>query len=287
MLLLNDYYVYEHIRNDNNTCFYVGKGRNRRAEYKTRNEHHDRIVKKYGMHVNIIKDNLSEEEAYKLEEETIRKYVFELGYGIDIIGYNNKKVEPGHLTNHTFGGEKNYGRVHTEEWKERHSLDMMGEKNPAYGVNYWETFLENKKDEIKSKISKASSGKNNPMYGISPKNRMNDETYKNWYNKKVEQSQGSKNPNYGNDKLRKKLENNPELKLKYYSRPGGQNGRAKGVILYDVNWNYIDEFDCMTNCAKWIKEKENIKTGINCMITNIRLAIENNHTYKNYNYKFK
>lgn len=31
-----DYYVYEHIRLDNNTCFYVGKGRGER--YKSKKE---------------------------------------------------------------------------------------------------------------------------------------------------------------------------------------------------------------------------------------------------------
>ena len=78
---MNDYYVYEHIRLDNNTCFYVGKGRKNRAYIKTRNKAHDEIAKKYGMKVKIIKDNLTEDEALLLEYETIKKYI-DLGYSL-------------------------------------------------------------------------------------------------------------------------------------------------------------------------------------------------------------
>ena len=59
MIQINDYYVYEHIRLDNNTCFYVGKGRGKRYKYKSRNEHHDRVANKYGMKSVIIKDKLT------------------------------------------------------------------------------------------------------------------------------------------------------------------------------------------------------------------------------------
>ena len=43
----NKYCVYEHIRLDNNQCFYVGKGTIKRANSMIRNEHHNRIVEKY------------------------------------------------------------------------------------------------------------------------------------------------------------------------------------------------------------------------------------------------
>ena len=84
---MNDYYVYEHIRNDNNSCFYVGKGHGKRAYSKSRNEHHNRIARKCGMTVNIVKENLSEEEAFKLEHELICDYVFNKG-GASLTLYN-------------------------------------------------------------------------------------------------------------------------------------------------------------------------------------------------------
>ena len=85
--------------------------------------------------------------------------------------------------------------------------------------------------------------------------------------------------------VKKKLSENPELKNKYYSRPNGQNGRAKKVELYDVNYNYISSFDCMSECAKYLKDKHNIKTNINTMITAIKNAALNNKVYKEYRYK--
>ena len=182
---MNDYYVYEHIRLDNNTCFYVGKGHGNRSNYYSRNEHHDRIADKVGMKVNIVRDNLSEDDAYRLERELIHHYVFDLGYGIDIIGYNNNINENGHLTNHTFGGDGSYGMVHSEEWRKQHSIDMTGENNPMYGINIWDTYSDDKKNEIRSRLSELNSKENNNMYGISPKERMDNETYKKWRNKLV------------------------------------------------------------------------------------------------------
>lgn len=282
----NDYYVYEHIRLDNNTCFYVGKGRGKRATYKERNEHHNRIVEKYGMKVKIIADNLSEEEAYNLEYETICNYVFNLGYGIDIIGYNNRNEEPGHLTNHTFGGDGSKGMVHSEEWRLQHSNDMTGDKNPAFGKNYWETYSKDKAEMLKEKLSIASSGKHNPMYGISPKDRMSEETYAIWLEKRRLNSIGEKNPNYGNDTLHNRVKDNPELRIQYYSRPGSQNGRARKIEIYDINMNYINTFDTIGECASWIKDELHLDSKIDGIRSNITQRTKKNLPYRNYYFKF-
>lgn len=274
--------VYEHIRLDNNQCFYVGKGTLKRAKSMIRNEHHNRVVKSVGATVNIIKDNLTEEEAYDLEREVIENYVFNLGYGIDIIGYNNNPSKKGHLTNHSFGGDgSSSGSVHTEEWKAEHSKRMIGENNPAFGINYWDYRSEEENNILREKFSKLNSGENNPMYGISPKERMNEETYNKWYKKRIENSIGSKNPNYGNDTLHNKIKDNPELRKQYYSRPGGQNGAAKSIKLYDIDYNYISDFECVSYCAQWIKENYNITSNITSMITSIKNATLNNRPYKN------
>lgn len=287
---MNDFYVYEHIRQDNNTCFYVGKGRGNRAYNKTRNTHHDRIVEKYGMIVNIVADGLDEEEAYALEKERIEYYVFELGYGIDIIGFNNQEDESGHLTNHTFGGDGSYGMIHTEEWKKQHSIDMTGSKNPMYGINLWDSYTNEKASEIKSKISNASSGENNPMYKISPKERMDSETYLTWLDKtknRLHSQIGDKNPNYKNTTLRDKLEANPELKMQYYSRPGGQNGRARTISVYDLEHNYLNTFSCIKDCALWMKDTQGVKAKIDSMRPWIVKAATEGTTYKKLHFKFE
>lgn len=246
---IKDYYVYEHIRLDNNTCFYVGKGHGKRCNYVSRNVHHDRIVSKFGMKVNIVKDNLSEDEAYQLEKELIHHYVFDLGYGIDIIGYNNNPNEKGHLTNHTFGGDGSYGMVHTDEWRKQHSADM--------------------------------SGKNNPMYGISPKNRMSEKKYDEWLKKTVNRLKsqtGVNNPNYGNKTLHNKIKDNPQLRIKYYSRKGSQNGRAKKVFMYDINKNFLKQFDYIGECYKWIKESFSLSSKIDSIRGSITESIKNKKT---------
>lgn len=284
----NRFCVYEHIRLDNNQCFYVGKGTLRRAKSMVRNEHHNRIVESVGAKVNIIKDNLTESEAYELEKQVIHNYVFKYGYGIDIIGYNNNPNENGHLTNHSFGGDgSSSGHVHSEQWKNEHSKRMMGENNPAYGINYWNYLSDEKKEEIKNKLSIQNSGKNNSMYGISPKERMSDKVYEEWYQKKSNNSKGNKNPNYGNNALHKKLLKYPELKIEYYSRAGKQNGRSKEIALYDIEWNHIKNFECMTYCAQWIKDHYKINARITSMITSIKDATLNNRPYKKlFRFKF-
>ena len=61
------FYIYEHIRLDNNTCFYVGKGTGNRAYDLDRSNFHNGVCKEYGCRVKIIKDGLTEEEAFELE----------------------------------------------------------------------------------------------------------------------------------------------------------------------------------------------------------------------------
>lgn len=121
----NDYYVYGHIRPDNNTYYYIGKGRERRAYLKSRNQLHDEVMNKYGLKIEIIKDNLTEEEAYQEEYNVINKLINEQGYGIDINGLrgNNKNK---FLTNKTFG-----------------SQGSIGISNPQYGVSPKERLKEN------------------------------------------------------------------------------------------------------------------------------------------------
>lgn len=88
------FYVYEHWRPDKGTCFYVGKGKNKRAwDMKNmRNRHHMAVVSKlvsmgFCVDVRIVQKHLDEDAAFKAEIALIEHY------GIE------------NLTNMTSGGE--------------------------------------------------------------------------------------------------------------------------------------------------------------------------------------
>ena len=151
------YYVYEHIRLDKMEPFYIGKGKGERAYDLYRNDHHDAITDEYGHAVVIIADNLTEEEAYWLERDTIEDYVFNLGYGIDIEGHNDYNHVLPHLTNMNWGGEGTSGIKLSEQTRRKMSESQKGRKNS---------------EEHNKNISKATKGKNNPMWGKpSPRRR--------------------------------------------------------------------------------------------------------------------
>lgn len=97
---MNNFYVYIHRKKSNNEIFYVGKGRKKRAYgIHGRSSHWNNIVNKYGRIVEILKDNLTETEAFNLEMQTIKEY-------------KNKNIN---LCNKTDGGEGMTGFKHSTE----------------------------------------------------------------------------------------------------------------------------------------------------------------------------
>lgn len=99
----NKYYVYGYVRLDTNTYFYIGKGKNKRyLNIKDRSHHFKNILNKTECVVEILYDNLTENEAFELEKQTIYDLVFNEGYGIDIQGIENYDY---YLVNCTWGGE--------------------------------------------------------------------------------------------------------------------------------------------------------------------------------------
>lgn len=74
----NRFYVYEHLKPNTGEVFYIGKGcKNRAYETRSRNNHWTNIVNKYGLEVNIIYNNLTNQEAGQKEVDLINFYGLE------------------------------------------------------------------------------------------------------------------------------------------------------------------------------------------------------------------
>lgn len=69
------YYVYEYYIKQTGEVFYVGKGRDNRYKDLNRNDIFRRISESYEIDVKKIKTNLTEQQAFNLEEETIKNYL--------------------------------------------------------------------------------------------------------------------------------------------------------------------------------------------------------------------
>lgn len=126
----NKFYVYEHWRLDRDECFYVGKGKGRRAYVmKDRNGHHKAIQAKviregFAIEIRMVAMGLSEKEAFSIECERI---CFWRNVGID-------------LANMTDGGDGISGFKMSIDAKEKMSrakrgrpgmITMLGKKHSA------------------------------------------------------------------------------------------------------------------------------------------------------------
>lgn len=110
---LNSFYVYVHYRKGTNVPFYVGKGKgNRCSVFSGRTEYWNRVKNKYDVEIDIPFSNLSEEEAFQLEIQTIAEFRY--------FGYE--------LCNFTNGGEGVSGYVTSEETKLKLSKALKGKK---------------------------------------------------------------------------------------------------------------------------------------------------------------
>lgn len=181
----NDYYVYEWFDVDTGEILYVGKGRNNRWKHKNRNKKFKEYIKNHNCDVRKVKENMSEEDAYALEKQTILKY------------RHNSSI----LCNIDDGG--------------RDLPVLKGEKNP--------------------------------MYHISPKERMDEETYKKWRFDRKSMC-GENNPNYGKHTLKERKQSAEHI----LHKSGERNGRAKRIIVQDLNGNDIGTFGCKKDFVMYL-----------------------------------
>lgn len=131
------FYVYGHFSKDNNSLFYIGKGKeHRKGEKYNRSIVWKRYVAKHGFAgAQILYDNLTEDEAFKIEKELISLYG-RIGLG-------------GFLVNLTDGGEGSVGWHPSKETREKmssvrkgkplsekHKLNLTNANKARIGVKY-------------------------------------------------------------------------------------------------------------------------------------------------------
>ena len=138
---MNDFYIYAHYKPDDDTPFYIGKGRRKRAYQKYgRSLWWHRIVNKYGCKIEILYGGLTELSAFDLETSLI-------------CCYGRHDLGEGQLINHTDGGEGPTGYRHSTKTKNLQRMATLGKI---------------RSDETKEKMRNAQLGQKNPRYGKSP-----------------------------------------------------------------------------------------------------------------------
>lgn len=133
-------YVYKHTTKDTNVVFYIGIGsgkKYKRANSKCkRNKYWHNIVNKHDFIVEIIKDDITWEEACKTEIELIKKY-------------GRKDLNEGTLVNMTNGGDGRFGYIASIETREKMKKSHIGKVNKLKGTPIKEEVKEKIKDSLK------------------------------------------------------------------------------------------------------------------------------------------
>lgn len=181
----NKYYVYEWFIVPTGEVFYVGKGCGGR--YKTLSSRNKFFLDMYNTHdcdVRIIEDQLYEDDAYELEHSTVRWYREHTNY---------------RLTNQTDGGDGTRGYKPSEEQKGKIGLYF---KKKWEDATWRQNIISQRHDpdstyqsqEFKQKISSLVSGEKNPNYG----NYWTEEMKENLRQKQKESCRyvGTRNPNH-------------------------------------------------------------------------------------------
>lgn len=233
-----NYYVYLHKRKTDLEIFYIGKGIGRRAWAKSgRNSWWKRIVEKHDYNVEIYQDNLSNEEALKLE----CKLTLELK--------GNSK-----LVNMVLGGGGITGWKHSDEAKEKISKFNKGKKMPEAERQAFIKRITGKKlsEEHKKNMSLAKKGKARPKLSEETKSKISKahigmksspETIEKLRQSKLGKYVGKDNPTYDHT-------------VRYFIHENGEEfvgTRGEFILKFNANASCVSELinKKRTTVKKW------------------------------------
>jgi len=149
---MNNKVGYKHYRMDTQEVFYVGIGdRERPYSEDSRNPHWHHIVNKVGYSIEIIKENITWEQACEWEKSEIKQ----LG---------RRDLGLGSLVNLTDGGEGSQGVIVTEERKQNVSV---GTKKAMQNPEVIQKMKDAKKDFVpwNNGLKGIMMGEENPNFG--------------------------------------------------------------------------------------------------------------------------
>lgn len=173
-------YVYKHIRKDTDNVFYIGMSSLDDESYYrancvySRNPYWKEIVKKHGFYVEIVKENLTVDEAFDLEMFLISKY-------------GRKDINTGILSNMSDGGEGNTNYKPTKENRIKHSERMKEKGNPFYGRSHKKSTKKIISEKAKLRFKDKT---NHPLWG-----RVYSEEERDIFRGKRDNIKGGLNPN--------------------------------------------------------------------------------------------
>ena len=260
---MENYYLYYHKNPLTKELFYIGIGTNKRAWdfISGRNSHYKNYIKKHGEPiVDIIKENLTKEEACSLEMEYIAKYgrkgiesngiLLNKSIGGEIIALGNKfteeqklKIKNSHL-----------GKKQSEETKLKRSNSSKGKPKPDGFMN----------DKLREKISIANKGKKHSKIHINKGIPRSKET-----KQKISKANSKPKPEgFGNT-----IKQNRNHKL-----IGEKN--SKPIIQLDTQNNIICEFKSVKEALKYFKKSINNSCITACLKGRQKTAFEYVWKYK-------
>jgi hypothetical protein len=235
---MENYYLYYHKNPLTKELFYVGIGTNKRAWdfISGRNPHYKNYIKKYGEPiVDIVKENLTKEEACSLEIESISKY-------------GRKGIEPkGILLNKSIGGEIiALGNKFTEEQKQKIVQAKIGQKynipegriHGSKGKPKPDGFMSGK---MKEKISKGNKGKKHSKVHSNKGIPISEET-----KKKISKANSKPKPQGFGDLIRSKVN---------YKLIGEKN--SKPILQFNPKTNLTQEFKSIKEALEYLEKPLN------------------------------
>jgi hypothetical protein len=222
--------VYQHFRKDNNELFYIGIGKKYKRAKSTsgRNKEWRAIANSVGFEVEILIDNISWELACE--------------YEIILINFYGRKHLGGLLVNMTEGGDGSKGHnrkttfgkiIITKDNKEKR---ILAEDIIKYEKLGW---IKGRSEKCKINNSKSKKGQkpwNAGKTGVYSKNT-------------IEKFRSSAKNRIHSDETKYKMS---------IAQFGNKHPRAKTVLQYDINNNFIAEYETASEAQRKVPKTSKI-----------------------------